>query len=91
MINDDLPTNPEYLDESFGAAGGLRELLPEDLDDFPEGEDYAPSTLLAASAGEGLISKIGGETIRMLRPGRINIEENHFNTLPAEAIDSDPL
>ena len=90
MINDDLPTNPEYLDESFGAAGGLRELLPEDLDDFPEGEDYTPSSLPAASAEEGLISKIGGETIRMLRPGKIHIEENHFNTLPAEAIDSDP-
>lgn len=75
MIHDDLPSNVDYLDESFGAAAGLRELLDEDLEDFDD--------QLSSSAAEdlGFISKVGGETIRMLHPEGLNIVENYFNTL----------
>ncbi|THU88398.1 hypothetical protein K435DRAFT_969064 [Dendrothele bispora CBS 962.96] len=38
MIYDDLPTNMDFLDESYGAAAGLRELDDDDFNDFP-GED----------------------------------------------------
>ncbi|KAG9127181.1 autophagy- protein 2 [Ceratobasidium sp. 392] len=31
MIDDDLPTNPDYLDESFGAAAGLMDLSDDEL------------------------------------------------------------
>ncbi|KAJ7063368.1 hypothetical protein C8F01DRAFT_1209678 [Mycena amicta] len=79
MINDDLPTNMDYLDESFGAAAGLRELRDEDLDDF----DVDDATLDATSA-PGLVSKVGGETIKMLRPQGLHIVEHHFDTLPPE-------
>ena len=37
LIQDDLPTNLDYLDESFGSAAGLRELRDEDLDEFDDG------------------------------------------------------
>jgi len=34
MIDDDLPTNLEYLDDSYSASAGLREFDDEDLDDI---------------------------------------------------------
>ena len=34
MIYDDLPTNPDYLDQSFSATAGFRELRDDDLEDF---------------------------------------------------------
>lgn len=80
MIMDDLPSNPEYLDSSFGAAAGLRELDDEDLEDFDEGE------ILSSSSTPGdpnIISNVGGETIKLLRPEGIHPVENYFNTLPA--------
>ncbi|KAF7304826.1 GP-PDE domain-containing protein [Mycena kentingensis (nom. inval.)] len=82
MINDDLPTNMDYLDDSFGAAAGLRELRDEDLDDFDV--DDAP---IDATNSPGLVSKVGGETIKMLRPEGLKIVEHHFNTLPPETTD----
>jgi autophagy-related protein 2 len=33
MSYDDLPTNLDHLDESFGTAAGLREMRDDDLDD----------------------------------------------------------
>ncbi|KAL1733122.1 hypothetical protein EV714DRAFT_282136 [Schizophyllum commune] len=84
LIADDLPTNPDYLDESFGAAAGFRELRDDDLEDFDdEGEEipvYAPTGSQA-----GVIARAGGETIKMLRPEGINIVENYFDTLPPES------
>ena len=41
MIGDDLPSNPEYLDTSFGAAGGLTVL--EDDEDVLSGNDPIPT------------------------------------------------
>ncbi|KAK7054763.1 autophagy-related protein 2 [Paramarasmius palmivorus] len=80
MIYDDLPTNPDYLDESFGAAAGLREMRDEDLDDFDD-NDIVPST---SGDVPGLVSKVGGETIRMLRPEGLRIVDNYFENLPPE-------
>lgn len=80
MINDDLPTNPEYLDNSFGAAAGLRELEDDDLDEFyPESE----STL---QSSETIVSKFGGETIKMLCPS-ITIIENFYDTITSSATE----
>jgi autophagy-related protein 2 len=81
MIFDDLPRNLDYLDESFGAAGGLRELRDEDLDEFNDDEEVFP-----ISSGDddfdGVVSRVGGETIRMLRPEGLQIIDNHFDNLP---------
>nr|GAT53224.1 predicted protein [Mycena chlorophos] len=82
MINDDLPTNLDYLDESFGAAAGLRELRDDDLDDF----DVGDATIDAVNT-PGLVSKVGGETIKMFRPEGLHIVEHHFDTLPPETTD----
>lgn len=79
MIYDDLPTNLDYLDESFGAAAGLRELCDEDLDDF-DGEE-----LLVQTGGVGdanTISKVGGETIKVFESEGLGIIEDHFLTIP---------
>ncbi|KAG7092576.1 hypothetical protein E1B28_008923 [Marasmius oreades] len=83
MIYDDLPTNPDYLDESFGAAAGLRELRDEDLDDFDQ--DYI-GTVHPAEEGQkpGIISKYGGETIRLLRTEGLHVVDDYFDTLPPE-------
>lgn len=79
MINDDLPNNPDYLDESFGAAAGFREIRDDEFDE----EDIPVSDLNA----EGVISNVGGETIRMLFDSGINIVEHHFDNLPPDASD----
>lgn len=83
MIHDNLPTNMDYLDESFGAAAGLRELRDDDLDEF-EVDDSRPDTS-ATVDGTGVISKIGGETIKIIRPEGIQVLENYFDNLPADA------
>ncbi|KAJ6496744.1 hypothetical protein C8R47DRAFT_1115401 [Mycena vitilis] len=79
MINDDLPTNMDYLDESFGAAAGLRELRDEDLDDFDVDDSLEPAA--------GLVSKVGGETVKMLRPQGLRVVEHHFDNLPPDTSD----
>ena len=53
MIFDDLPTNLDYLDESFGAAAGLRELVDEDLDQFSDDEiDIQTTPLMTVNMTE---------------------------------------
>ncbi|KAG1891100.1 hypothetical protein F4604DRAFT_1567203 [Suillus subluteus] len=79
MINDDLPTNLDYLDESFGSAAGLRELRDDDLEDFDVQEDGR----ITPVAGEtGVVSKVGGETIRIIKP--IHPIEHYYDTIPPE-------
>jgi len=77
MINDDLPSNLDYLDESFGAAAGFREIRDDEFDE----EDIPTSNTDA----EGVFS-IGGETIRMLSDSGIKIVEHHFDNLPPDAL-----
>jgi autophagy-related protein 2 len=79
MINDDLPNNPDYLDESFGAAAGFREIRDDEFD-----EEDIP---VADTNAEGFVSSVGGETIRMLSDSGINIVEHHFDNLPPDALD----
>ncbi|KAI0670368.1 hypothetical protein C8Q78DRAFT_1035864 [Trametes maxima] len=86
MIEDDLPTNPDYLDESFGAAAGLRELSDDEFDESDVIE--APYTPSGAEDPRGITSSFGGETIRLLRPDSINVVENYFETLPPDPGDS---
>ena len=80
MIVDDLPSNLDYLDESFSATAGLREITDDDLDDFGV-EDSFP----VYSDQPGVVSKHGGETIRMFQP--LKIVEHHFDALPPDAND----
>jgi autophagy-related protein 2 len=90
MINDDLPTNLDYLDESFGTAAGLRELRDDDLDDFDTKEqEIGQMTPTTSAAQLGIISKIGGETIKILRPEGIQIIDNYFDYLPSESTHGD--
>jgi len=79
MIIDDLPSNLDYLDESFGAAAGFREI--ED-DEF--GEEDIP---VSDPNAEGFVSSVGGETIRMLSDSGIRIVEHYFDNLPPDALD----
>ncbi|KAG1832558.1 hypothetical protein DFJ58DRAFT_823126, partial [Suillus subalutaceus] len=79
MINDDLTTNLDYLDESFGSAAGLRELRDDDLEDFDVHEDGR----ITPVAGEtGVVSKVGGETIRIMKP--IHPIEHYYDTIPPD-------
>ncbi|KAI0636957.1 hypothetical protein C8Q77DRAFT_1095313 [Trametes polyzona] len=85
MIEDDLPTNLDYLDESFGAAAGLRELSDDEFDESDVESSYTPS---GAEDPRGVASTFGGETVRMLRPEGLKIVENYFETLPPDNGDS---
>ncbi|EPQ58082.1 hypothetical protein GLOTRDRAFT_35556 [Gloeophyllum trabeum ATCC 11539] len=87
MISDDLPTNPDYLDASFGAAAGFRELTDDDLDEFDEQDIPTSET---PSYVTGIVSKVGGETIRMLDPEGIHIIEDYFETIAPESLDESP-
>lgn len=80
MIYDDLPTNLEYLDESFSASAGLRELPDDDSDDDFQYHNSAPSNV------DGVVSQHGGETIRMFQP-ELGTVEHFFDTLPPENED----
>ncbi|KAG1803777.1 uncharacterized protein HD556DRAFT_1330227 [Suillus plorans] len=79
MINDDLPTNLDYLDESFGSAAGLRELRDDDLEDFDMQEDGRTTPVVGET---GVVSKVGGETIRIIKP--IRSIEHYYDTIPAD-------
>ena len=81
MIEDDLPTNPDYLDEHFGAAAGLREFSD---DEFEESDPDSPSVVPEAERPQGATSAYGGETVRILRPEGLHIVENYFDTLPPD-------
>jgi autophagy-related protein 2 len=86
LISDDLPTNLDYLDASFGTAAGLRELRDDDLNEF-DVDDKADIDRIPYSVGgpkTGIVSNIGGETIRILRPEGIRIVENYFDNLPPD-------
>ncbi|KAH8117286.1 hypothetical protein DFH11DRAFT_1574221 [Phellopilus nigrolimitatus] len=81
MISDDLPSNPEYLDASYGAAGGFRPLEDDDDNEFYHEE----SDLSTPSAGT-IVDRHGGETIKMLY-SPIDIIENYYDTLTPSSID----
>lgn len=78
MINDYLPSNPDYLDESFGAAAGFREIRDDEFDE----EDIPASDANA----EGVLSNVGGETVRIFSDSGIKIVEHHFDNLPPDAV-----
>ena len=85
MISDDLPTNLDYLDESFGTAAGLREMRDDDLNDFDDEDvNILPVMPTQGVQQTGIISKVGGETIKMLRPEGIQIIENYFDNIPPD-------
>ncbi len=87
MINDDLPSNPDYLDVSFGTAAGLRELNDDDLDtDDSSQSDRELTGIINPSSHhteKNVISSVGGETIKLLDPSGLQTVDNFFNTLPA--------
>lgn len=81
MVDDDLPNNLEYLDDSFSAAAGLKVLDDDNSDEFyPED----PSTMGDQS---GVIGVYGGETIRLLNPEGLHPVEHYFDTLPPDSAD----
>lgn len=88
MVNDDLPSNLDYLDASFGTAAGLRELRDDDLDEF-DLEDAGRVTPTQNALQLGVISNVGGETIKILRP--FNVVGNHFDTLLPDPSSDDSV
>jgi len=84
MIHDDLPTNPEYLDEYFGSAAGLREFSDdelEDLEDDPCGDPDAKN-IEFVEIKPGSTFSHNGETIKVYSEG-INVLEEYYENLPA--------
>ncbi|QRV75478.1 autophagy-related protein 2 [Ceratobasidium sp. AG-Ba] len=51
MVDDDLPTNSDYLDESFGPAGGLMEFSEDELIGESSDEGAMSESVLDSRAG----------------------------------------
>ena len=86
MIHDDLPSNPDYLDASFGAAAGFRDMKDDDVEGFDERDE--PLNTSTAPDESGVISSIGGETIRILDPQGIHPIERYWETLTPDDLYS---
>jgi autophagy-related protein 2 len=86
LIEDDLPSNTDYIDDSYGTAGGFRAL--ED-DAFEDDEEFAITGLTEQDVPDNVTILAGGETIRMLTSEKLHVEEHHFDTLPPEANQMD--
>jgi autophagy-related protein 2 len=89
MIYDDLPTNRDYLDESFGAAAGLRAFSDDELDDLDDNSDgeTEAKNVLFMEVEPGGIFNFNGETIKV-HPEGINIIEEHYDNIPAEQVEA---
>lgn len=81
LISDDLPSNPEYLDASFSAAAGFRE-LDDDEDEFSLDEEQIPRDTSGI-----IISKHGGETVRMLLSNNLSVTEFFYDTMTPDNLD----
>lgn len=86
MIFDDLPTNLDYLDESFGAAAGLRELVDEDLDQFSDDE----IDIQTSSDDPHIVSRIGGETIKVFDAKGLDVVEDYYMSIPPDNSRNSP-
>jgi len=83
MIYDDLPTNPEYLDESFGSAAGLREFSDDELEDLEDPcDEFDTKNIEFMEIKPGGTSSHNGETIKVYSEG-INVLEEYYENLPA--------
>ena len=80
MVEDDLPTNTDYIDASYGSAAGVRDLTDEDLDAFDDGDLGGRRT--PTQGDRGVVSITGGETIKMLTQDGLNIIEGYYDNLP---------
>lgn len=80
MIRDDLPSNTEYLEDSFGAAAGFRDLTEDDLDDFDDPD--VPVAGYARDVNAAIAS--AQETIRILDPLGVRPVEYYFDNLTPE-------
>src|SRR5258708_23394618 len=83
MVNDDLPSNPDYLDSSFGAAAGVRDIVDEDLDET-EVEQSIYNVVQSQDAPSSIVSTACGETIRIFDPNGLNPVEHYFDSLVPE-------
>jgi hypothetical protein len=84
LIEDDLPSNPEYIDDSYGTAGGFR-ALNEDEED----EEFDIPDATERGGGENVTVLAGGETIRLLTSEPIRVVEHHFDTIPPDTTQLD--
>lgn len=85
MIEDDLPSNLDYLDESFSASAGLKALEDDEEDEFyPDGPTSFTDQI-------GVVATYGGETIRILDPEGLQVIEHYFETLPPDSADESSL
>ncbi|GJE87153.1 autophagy-related protein 2 [Phanerochaete sordida] len=81
MVEDDLPSNLEYLDDSFSATAGLKVL------DDDESDEFYPQDPNSTGDQTGVIATYGGETIRLLDPEGLHPVQHYFDTLPPDSAD----
>lgn len=80
MIRDNLPLNTEYLEDSFGAAAGFRDLTEDDLEDFSDPEDTEAAYAQSSNAPRGAAH----EAIRILDSLWVRPVEYYFDNMTPE-------
>ncbi|EKM55349.1 uncharacterized protein PHACADRAFT_208868 [Phanerochaete carnosa HHB-10118-sp] len=81
MVDDDLPSNLEYLDDSFSAAAGLKVL------DDDESDEFYPQDPSSVGDQRGVVGAYGGETIRLLDSQGLRPVEHYFDAFPPDSAD----
>ncbi len=88
LINDEVPSNLDYLDEAFGTSGGVTALSDEEdfgalSDEGPYGS--SPSTPVDEPPETPPTANLRQETIDLLHPEGVNIIEDFYeNITPME-------
>lgn len=80
MIRDNLPLNTEYLEDSFGAAAGFRDITEDDLEDFIDPDDPEAAYAQGSNTSRG----VAHETIRILDPLGVRPVEYYFDNMIPE-------
>ncbi|KIO29524.1 hypothetical protein M407DRAFT_70393 [Tulasnella calospora MUT 4182] len=93
LMQDDLPTNLDFLDTAYGTSGGVTVYSDdefEDLSPIDESPQVASASTPSTPENKSL-STFKGETVRILGSGPINIIEDFYDTVTPLEDDTGPV
>ncbi|KAG8933304.1 autophagy- protein 2 [Tulasnella sp. 417] len=93
LIQDDLPTNLDFLDTAYGTSGGVTVYSDDEFEDLsPIDESAQVTSASTPSTPESKsLSTFKGESVRILGAGPINIIEDFYDTVIPLEDETGPL
>ncbi|KAG8940274.1 autophagy- protein 2, partial [Tulasnella sp. 408] len=93
LIQDDLPTNPDFLDTAYGTSGGVTVYSDDEFEDLSPIDESAPvvSGSTPSTPESKTLSAFKGETVKILASGPINIIEDFYDTVTPLEDETGPL